>query len=102
MNSGLKYSFMASTYACLSSCIHEPKPADDLCAFFEPTIRDTLRLGGDADTQCAMTGAIAEAMWGMPKSFLSDERKRLERSGLSDDMDAFVNGCDAYRESLSL
>lgn len=79
-----------------------------LCAFFdessvdyESTIRNTLRLGGDADTQCAMTGAIAEAMWGMPKSFLFDERKRLDSADLLNDMDAFINGCDAYRESFN-
>lgn len=80
-----------------------------LCAFFddsgvdyESTIRNTLRLGGDADTQCAMTGAIAEAMWGIPDVFRNDEMLRLRRAHLSDDMDCFINGCESYRTSLSI
>lgn len=80
-----------------------------LCAFFddssvdyESTIRNTLRLGGDADTQCAMTGAIAEAMWGIPVSFIHDEERRLENAHLSDDMRVFIDGCESYSSSLSI
>ena len=34
---------------------------------FETAIRNTISLGGDADTQAAIAGAIAEGTWGLPK-----------------------------------
>jgi ADP-ribosylglycohydrolase len=98
---------ISSGYRFEVSC--QKSVPEALCAFldessvdYESTIRNTLRLGGDADTQCAMTGAIAEAMWGMPKRFLDDERTRLHRAGLDVRMDAFVYHCEPYRRSLSL
>ena len=34
---------------------------------FECTIRNTVSLGGDADTKAAIAGAIAEGTWEIPK-----------------------------------
>jgi ADP-ribosylglycohydrolase len=74
-----------------------------LCAFLDPssidyqtTLVNTIRLGGDSDTQCAMTGAIAEAMWGMPPAYARDEQDRLEAAGLDANMKAFTDNCAAY------
>ena len=33
---------------------------------FEDAVRNAVSLGGDADTQGAITGSIAEAYWGIP------------------------------------
>ena len=33
---------------------------------FEDAVRNAVSLGGDADTQGARTGSIAEAYWGVP------------------------------------
>ena len=33
---------------------------------FEDAVRNAVSLGGDADTQGAITGSIAEAYWGVP------------------------------------
>ena len=36
---------------------------------FEDAVRNAVSLGGDADTQGAITGSIAEAYWGVPIEF---------------------------------
>ena len=36
---------------------------------FEDAIRTGVSIGGDTDTLCAITGAIAEAFYGIPKKF---------------------------------
>ena len=36
---------------------------------FEDAVRNAVSLGGDADTQGAITGSIAEAYWGVPLEF---------------------------------
>lgn len=54
---------------------------------FEDAIRNGISLGGDSDTLCAITGAIAEAYYGIPKElkdrtlYYLDERikKKLEK-----------------------
>ena len=74
-----------------------------LCAFldqssidYQTTLVNTIRLGGDSDTQCAMTGAIAEAMWGIPSMYTRDEQERLAAAGLDENMMAFTDNCSAY------
>ena len=47
--------------------------ADD----FEGAIRNAVWLGGDADTQACIAGAIAEATWGVPAEIERDVRTRL-------------------------
>lgn len=51
----------------------------------EDAIRNAVSLGGDADTQAAIAGAIAEAAWGLPEDM---EQAALKR--LPDDMKAVV------------
>jgi len=47
---------------------------------FEDAIRNAVSLGGDADTQAAIAGAIAEPFYGqIPKHLLFGVRKRLNR-----------------------
>lgn len=58
------------TYQFEPSC--QKTVPQSLQAFFESTdyedaIRTTISLGGDADTMGAITGAVAEAYYGMPK-----------------------------------
>lgn len=93
---------IASGYGFDETCQYSVPEA--LCAFlddssvdYDSTLRSTLRLGGDSDTQCAMTGAIAEAMFGMPDRYEKDERERLHRAGLLDRLEAFEKACPAYR-----
>jgi len=47
---------------------------------FEDAIRNAVSLGGDADTQAAIAGAVAEAFYGhVPEHILLNVRKRLNR-----------------------
>lgn len=55
-----------------------------LCAYFDATgFEDALRLvislGGDADTQGAITGSIAEAAFGVPEAIGREAQSRLDR-----------------------
>jgi type I restriction enzyme M protein len=52
---------------------------------FEDAIRNAISIGGDSDTIAAMTGAIAEAFYGIPKAI---EKKTL--SYLTDDLKEIV------------
>lgn len=48
---------------------------------FESAVRNAVSLGGDADTQAAIAGAIAEAYYGsIPEAFLRSVRWRLNAS----------------------
>jgi type I restriction enzyme M protein len=44
---------------------------------YEDAIRNAISIGGDSDTIAAMTGAIAEAYYGIPKSIKSKGLKYL-------------------------
>ena len=74
-----------------------------LCAVLDPSTVDyqsavvnAIRLGGDADTQAAMAGGIAEAMWGMPVVLAGNEDSRLREAGLWGQMRTFVDSCPQY------
>ena len=51
---------------------------------FEDAIRNAVSVGGDSDTLAAITGAVAEAFWGVPKEleqqalgFMDERQKRI-------------------------
>jgi ADP-ribosylglycohydrolase len=44
---------------------------------FESAIRNAVWLGGDADTQACIAGAIGEAVWGVPAEIEKEVRARL-------------------------
>jgi len=44
---------------------------------FEDAIRNAVSLGGDADTQAAIAGSIAEAFYGIPENLIEECRKFL-------------------------
>ena len=48
--------------------------ADD----YEDTIRNTVSLGGDADTQAAIAGSIASAYWDVPQNIVEESMMRLD------------------------
>ena len=50
---------------------------------YEEVIRLAIYLGGDADTQAAIAGSIAEAFYNMPVRFIGDVEKRLDKYLLS-------------------
>ena len=45
---------------------------------FEDAVRNAVSLGGDADTQACIAGAIAEAYYGVPESLKKECEKRLD------------------------
>ena len=45
---------------------------------YEDCIRKTISIGGDCDTTAAMSGAIAEAYWGIPEQIVSEGMKYLD------------------------
>lgn len=56
---------------------------------FEDTVRRAVALGGDADTQAAIAGSIAEALYGgVPEGIAREARARLT-SQFADILDAF-------------
>lgn len=57
---------------------------------FEEAIRLAIYLGGDADTQAAIAGSIAEAFYGIPTSFVESLEKRLDKT-LLDVLNQFNN-----------
>ena len=56
-------------------------PEAILCFFegdsYESVVRNAVSLGGDADTQAAIAGAIAEAYYGIPEEIVKEARSRL-------------------------
>ena len=44
---------------------------------YESVVRNAVSLGGDADTQAAIAGAIAEAYYGIPEEIVKEARSRL-------------------------
>ena len=60
---------------------------------FEDAIRNAISIGGDSDTIGAITGAVAEACWGIPDAFRAEARARLypfQREVLADFEARFV------------
>ena len=57
---------------------------------YESVVRNAVSLGGDADTQAAIAGAIAEAYYGIPEEIVKEARNRLP-----EDMRAVA---EAFRE----
>ena len=48
---------------------------------FEDAIRNTISIGGDSDTLAAITGAIAEAYYGVPDELWEQAKSYLEVDG---------------------
>ena len=44
---------------------------------YEECIRNVMYIGGDTDTLGAIAGAVAEAMWGVPESFVKQAKLYL-------------------------
>ena len=65
---------------------------------FEQCIRLTLSLGGDCDTTAAMSGAIAEAFYGVPDWMKEEALKRLPEPMYSVYMrfDRWINGINRF------
>ena len=59
---------------------------------FESAIRNAIWLGGDADTQAAIAGSIAEAFYGIPKELITECRNRLP--------DEMLEVLDRFYESI--
>ncbi len=47
---------------------------------FEDAIRNAISIGGDSDTLAAITGSIAEAVWGVPKEIERETMGRLDEA----------------------
>ena len=58
-------------------------PQAIICALetssFEEAVRSAILLRGDADTQGAIAGSIAEALWGVPQELFNEATRRLDR-----------------------
>ena len=72
------------TYKWESLCSGSVPPA--VVAFldstdFEDCIRNTVSIGGDTDTLCAISGAIAEAFYGVPEKHYGAVIGRLQAAG---------------------
>ncbi|MCR4671881.1 MAG: ADP-ribosylglycohydrolase family protein [Lachnospiraceae bacterium] len=81
---------------------------------FEEAARKAVSLGGDSDTQAAIAGSIAEAMYGVPEEMAEECRKRLPEDMLAvvdrfhaffaeEDaaFDPFLEGNEIIREAVS-
>ena len=45
---------------------------------FEDAIRNAISIGGDSDTIAAITGSVAEGLWGVPKHIQEEAMSRLD------------------------
>lgn len=68
------YKFDVSCAGCVPESIICFLEADD----FEDTIRNTVSLGGDADTMAAIAGPIAAAYWEVPRNIAYKSIHRLD------------------------
>ena len=68
------YSFDVSCAGSVPESIICFLEADD----YEDTIRNTVSLGGDADTQAAIAGGIASAFWDVPEDIVDNSVNRLD------------------------
>nr|DAZ61631.1 MAG TPA: ADP-ribosylglycohydrolase [Caudoviricetes sp.] len=90
--------FIKSEYGAIPNFVPFSNPFDETCmnavpvsvscvlnsTSFEEAIRNAMMIGGDSDTIGAITGGIAEAMYGIPEymedialSYLTDEMKNV-------------------------
>ena len=81
-----QYSFDVTCQGSVPQAIRAFLEADSV----EDAIRNAISLGGDADTQAAIAGSIAEAAWGVPEDLAKTVLKKLP-----DDMKAVI---DAFRQ----
>ncbi len=81
-----QYSFDVTCQGSVPQAIRAFLEADSV----EDAIRNAISLGGDADTQAAIAGSIAEAAWGVP-----DDMAKAVLKKLPDDMKAVI---DAFRQ----
>lgn len=69
------YSFHVSCQKSVPEAIIAFLDSDD----FESAIRNAVVLGGDADTQAAITGSIAEAFYGFPEEYKEIVEQKLDK-----------------------
>ena len=55
---------------------------------YEDVVREAVSLGGDADTQGAIAGSIAEAFYGVPEEII-EQAKTLIPSDMQERIDEF-------------
>lgn len=69
-----------STYKHVEDCMRT-MPEAFTCFLeansYEECIRNVMYIGGDTDTLGAIAGAVAEAMWGVPESFVKQAKEYL-------------------------
>lgn len=73
------YGFDVSCQGSVPESIIAFLDADD----FESTVRNAIMLGGDADTQAAIAGSIAEAFYGIPDEYKEIVEQKLDEKLLS-------------------
>ncbi len=69
-------SFNRTCYETMNNCMFAVFESDN----FEEAIRKVLSFGGDTDTNCAIVGAMAEALYGVPEFFVKQARKKIPES----------------------
>ena len=78
----LDYEDLRKNYGFYETC-QESVPQAIYCFLisnsFEDCIRKTISIGGDCDTTAAMSGAIAEAYYGIPQSIIDQVIPRLSK-----------------------
>ncbi len=91
--------YVLKTYYRYNEICQETVPASLLCFLegsdYESCIRNAISLGGDTDTQAAITGAIAEAFYGIP-----DNLKRKAMNYLPDEFKTLIQ--EFYQKYISL
>ena len=67
--------FNKTCYETLSNCIYALNESNN----FEEAIRKVISFGGDTDTNAAIVGGMAEALYGVPEYLVSQARKKIPR-----------------------
>ncbi len=78
----LDYEYLRKNYGFYETC-QESVPQAIYCFLisnsFEDCIRKTISIGGDCDTTAAMSGAIAEAYYGVPQKLIDQAMPKLSK-----------------------
>ena len=101
---GLDFTIAAirSTYRFNESCQETVPQAVEAyleAKDFEDAIRTGVSVGGDTDTLCAITGAIAEARWGVPREMQVEVERKLPGELfdiLSEFRERYVDVCQSH------
>ena len=80
LNLEIKYEpfikFNTTCYETLNNCLYALSKSNS----FNEAIKNTLLMGGDTDTNCAIVGSMAEALYGIDSDLIEKAKEKIPPS----------------------